>query len=388
MNIRYARGEDLKSIKEIWSYCFNDGPTFMDYYFGNKYNENNTVVVEDKEEVVSSLQLNQYRIKLNDISYDTSYVVGVSTFPQVRGRGYMKNIMDFMLKELYRKGQLVSILMPIDYRLYRKYGYEHCYDQIEYKIDIDDLSRFKLSGSMCKVNFDHIKDMIEINNEFLADVNGNVLRDEKYYENLFKEINSEGGHVYINKNKEYEGYIIYFLNGDKMFVREMFYKNIESLKSMLKFIYNHNTQCKSVIISAPINDKIRLVLDNPKTCEIKIKPFMMGRIINLKEYLESLELSNNINISANVNIEDKFIPENDGLFNINVENGKVSVKKIDGKENITFSINTISQMAFSYIDIKEALILNNIDKSYIDEDLVVLFKTIFDKKNNYINEYV
>ena len=62
-----------------------------------------------RDEIVSSLQLNQYKIKLNDKIYDTSYVVGVSTFPQVRGRGYMKNIMDFSLKEMYKRGQLVSI---------------------------------------------------------------------------------------------------------------------------------------------------------------------------------------------------------------------------------------------------------------------------------------
>ncbi len=29
--------------------------------------------------------------------------------------------------------------MPIDYRLYRRFGYEHCYDQIEYTINTDDL---------------------------------------------------------------------------------------------------------------------------------------------------------------------------------------------------------------------------------------------------------
>ena len=83
--------------------------------------KDNTVVVEDENEIVSSLQLNQYKIQLNNKEYDSSYVVGVSTLPEARGRGYMKHIMDFTLNELYRKNQLVSILMPIDYRLYRKY---------------------------------------------------------------------------------------------------------------------------------------------------------------------------------------------------------------------------------------------------------------------------
>lgn len=388
MNIRYAKDNEINSIKEIWSYCFNDGPRFMDYYFNNKYSRGNTVVVDEQQEIVSSLQLNQYQIMLNNKVYDTSYVVGVSTFPQVRGRGYMKNIMNFTLSELYTKGQLVSILMPIDYRLYRKYGYEHCYDQIEYNIDIEDLKRFSVSGKMHKVDESHIKDMIDINDYFLSDVNGNTVRDESYYKVLFEEIKSEDGHIYIHEDSGYEGYIIYFLNNDTMFVREIFYKNIDSLKTMLKFIYNHNTQCRKVTISAPINDKLRFILDNPKTCEIKIKPFMMGRIINLKGYLESLELASDINLSCNIFIEDEFIEENNGVFKIEIENGKVSVEKVEEKYHLFFNINTITQLCFSYIDINEAIVINNMNKDYRDSEIIKIFEKIFTKKNNYINEYV
>ena len=126
MNMRYAKEEEIDDIKEIWNYCFNDEESFVNYYFNNKYDNNNTIVACEDKDIVSSLQLNQYKIKLDGKEYETSYVVGVSTFPQVRGRGYMKKIMEYSLNELYKRNQLVSILMPIDYRLYRKYGYEHC----------------------------------------------------------------------------------------------------------------------------------------------------------------------------------------------------------------------------------------------------------------------
>ena len=62
------------------------------------------------------------------------------------------------------------------------------------------------------------------------------------------------------------------------------------MKGILRFLYNHNTQCKKVTISSPIDDKIRFILSNPKTANIKLKPFMMGRVINLKKYLESLNI--------------------------------------------------------------------------------------------------
>lgn len=385
MKIRHAKEDELKDIKNIWNYCFNDGESFVEYYFKDKYKRHNTIVVEDEGEVVSSLQLNQYKINLNNKIYNTSYVVGVSTLPQVRGRGYMKNIMKFMLKELYRKNQLVSILMPIDYRLYRKYGYEHCYDQIEYNINIEDLSSYKINGKLYKSNRYNINELVDISKDFLKDVNGNVERDDKFYQSLLEEIKSENGHIYIHENDGSEGYIIYFLDGETMFVREIYYKNMDSLKSMLKFIYNHNTQCKKVKISAPINDKIKFVLDNPRTCDIKIKPFMMGRIINLKAYLESLTIKSNIEGSLNILVKDNYIENNNGVFKIQIKNNRLFVEKVNEKHTVSFNINTLTQLAFSYIDMDEAILLNDLKISKRD---ISLLNYIFKKRNNYINEYV
>ncbi|EGT3663691.1 TPA: GNAT family N-acetyltransferase [Clostridioides difficile] len=394
MEIRYAKEEEIESIKEIWSYCFNDTESFMKYYFNDKYKSENTVVALDEGKIISSLQLNQYKLLLNSKVYNTSYVVGVSTLPEGRGAGYMNKVMKFTLNELYKKGQLVSILMPIDYRLYRRFGYEHCYDQIEYTINTDDLKNFKSSGKMIKSNLSQIDDLIQIDRTFLNEVNGNVLKDEHYYENLFKEIQSEDGFLYIHEGNEKDGYIVYFLQEDKLFVRELFYKNIDALKSMLKFIYNHNTQCKIVTISTPTIDKIRFILDNPKDSDIKIKPFMMGRVINVKKFIEDIDIEKDINSSFNLLIEDKFIDENNGLFKIYIQNKKVSVEQLDKKGaekpqedfDIKLDINTLTQLSFSYIDVNEAIFLNDIKD--VSEETLETLNCIFSKKNNYINEYI
>ena len=385
MNIRFASECDQNNIMEIWNYCFNDGPKFTEYYFNNKYKNYNTIVVEEEANIVSSLQLNQYKIKLNDKEYSTSYVVGISTLPEVRGRGYMKHIMDFTLNELYKKDQLVSILMPIDYRLYRKYGYEHCYDQIEYEINMEDLRGFKSLGSLKKASLNHINEMINIEESFLENLNGIVVRDENYYKNLFKEVESEDGHIYIHENEGSDGYIIYFINGESIFVRELYYKNINALKGMLRFIYNHNTQCKKVNITSPVDDKIRFILSNPRTVTMKLKPFMMGRIINFKSFLESLNIEGNNQSSLIISLKDDYIKENNKIFKITLENNQLSVEEGKFDYDVEFNINTISQLAFSYISAKEAYLLNNLKEN---KEAIEFLDLIFTKKENYINEYI
>lgn len=55
---------------------------------------------------------------------------------------------------------------------------------------------------MIKSNLSQIDDLIRIDRTFLNEVNGNVLKDEHYYENLFKEIQSEDGFLYIHEGNE------------------------------------------------------------------------------------------------------------------------------------------------------------------------------------------
>ena len=275
--------------------------------------------------------------------------------------------------------------MPIDYRLYRKYGYEHCYDQIEYEIDIEDLSGFKSTGSLKRAKLNHIKDMLEIENAYLDNLNGRVIRDEDYYENLFKDVESEEGNIYIHVNGSIDGYIIYFINGESIFVRELYYKNLNALKGMLRFLYNHNTQCKKVNIMSPIDDKIRFILSNPRNVSMKLKPFMMGRIINFKKYLESLNIASNKKSSLVISVKDDYIKENNKIFKINLENNKLSLESGNFEYDVEFNINTISQLGFSYINGREAYLLNGLEEN---KRVIEFLDLIFTKKENYINEYV
>ena len=113
MNIRYAKPIDKDQVVSVWNYCFEDGEDFVKYYFENVYDENNTIIIEENDEVLSALQLNKYTIDLRDNKYDVSYVVGVSSKPEVRGLGYMKHLMTYTLEELYKNGEIVKEIITL-----------------------------------------------------------------------------------------------------------------------------------------------------------------------------------------------------------------------------------------------------------------------------------
>ena len=391
MNIRYAKPIDKDQVVSVWNYCFEDGEDFVKYYFENVYDENNTIIIEENDEVLSALQLNKYTIDLRDNKYDVSYVVGVSSKPEVRGLGYMKHLMTYTLEELYKNGEIVSLLMAIDYRLYKRYGFDHCYDQIQYNLRTDELLGFRLSSKLRKATFEDAETLSRIYTKAMESLNGYAVRDEVYFNRFMKEVSSESGYIYIDE--ENNSYIAYYIQGDTFFVRELIYNNISSLKSMLAYIYNHNTQCKKTVINAPVDDKIKLIIANLKTCEIKLIPFMAGRVINFEKYIESLN-SCNIdtqkinNESIKIKVIDKYIKQNNSVFKISVCDNKIKIQRVEEDYDIELDINSITQLAFSYLNTDEIFMLNEIDESSLINTQKELLNALFEKRINYIDELV
>lgn len=391
MNIRYAKPIDKDQVVSVWNYCFEDGEDFVKYYFENVYDENNTIIIEENDEVLSALQLNKYTIDIRDNKYDVSYVVGVSSKPEVRGLGYMKHLMTYTLEELYKNGEIVSLLMAIDYRLYKRYGFDHCYDQIQYNLRTDELLGFRLSSKLRKATFEDAETLSRIYTKAMESLNGYAVRDEAYFNRFMKEVSSESGYIYIDE--ENNSYIAYYIQGDTFFVRELIYNNISSLKSMLAYIYNHNTQCKKTVINAPVDDKIKLIIANLKTCEIKLIPFMAGRVINFEKYIESLNSCNIDTQKINnkyikIKVIDKYINQNNSVFKISVCDNKIKIQRVEEDYDIELDINSITQLAFSYLNTDEIFMLNEIDESSLINTQKELLNALFEKRINYIDELV
>ena len=391
MNIRYAKPIDKDQVVSVWNYCFEDGEDFVKYYFENVYDENNTIIIEENDEVLSALQLNKYTIDLRDNKYDVSYVVGVSSKPEVRGLGYMKHLMAYTLEELYKNGEIVSLLMAIDYRLYKRYGFDHCYDQIQYNLRTDELLGFRLSSKLRKATFEDAETLSRIYTKAMESLNGYAVRDKAYFNRFIKEVSSESGYIYIDE--ENNSYIAYYIQGDTFFVRELIYNNISSLKSMLAYIYNHNTQCKKTVINAPVDDKIKLIIANLKTCEIKLIPFMAGRVINFEKYIESLNSCNIDTQKINnkyikIKVIDNYIKQNNSVFKISVCDNKIKIQRVEEDYDIELDINSITQLAFSYLNTEEIFMLNEIDESGLINTQKELLNALFEKRINYIDELV
>ena len=100
MDIRTAKPNEKNIIIDLWEYCFDDSPEFVQWFFNTRYHHDNTLVVLDKNRICSASQLLPYNISIRGKNMKTSYIVGVSTWPEDRGKGYISKLLYRSLEEM------------------------------------------------------------------------------------------------------------------------------------------------------------------------------------------------------------------------------------------------------------------------------------------------
>lgn len=424
MKIVFCGDKFKNDIIKIWEYCFNDTKEYAEFYFSKKYVGDDVIgVLDDEEQAIGSISLNKHVLSICGKVFDIPYVVGVSTLPEARGNGIMRDAMMFSLEAMYKRGAIASILMPIDARLYTGYGYSNCYDMLNVEMDVFDLRKFKLTGdfkaaknlkclddkqldkdskdnqysinvhdlkelesSKTMIESQSAKDLLSIYQSALANKNGYSVRSVEYFQDFITEMEIEGGYVYINYiDGMPTGYLAYSISNGEMFVREFYYTSIKSYKSMLKFIFNHNTQAKKIKMTVSADDKIMQLLDNPKDSKFEIKAFMMARIIDFERFVEKVGFDCEEFEPFYLKVVDKQLTNNDGVFKIYCRDNKLQVVRdnTDKEADLELDISYLNQLMFGYMDIEEVEELSECKKIKRAKNAFSKIKSL-----NHINEYV
>jgi predicted acetyltransferase len=384
----------MDAAKALWRYAFESQEPFCSWYFDEVLVPENLVGIFIENDLAACLQLNPYRLWLNGNSFDASYVVGVITNPAYRHRGLTKGLMTAAIEEMNNKNHGISILMPFDTGFYSIYGWELCYSQLRYEVPMDMLKSFGHTlGNFTSVNvLDHGNALQNIYTAYLKNSHGYIQRSPRDWEVLVQDLHHDGGYGYLllDDTGSPGGYIFYFLKDGVFNVREWAYNSHWAKKSLIHFIYRHKSQASTAVWPAPVGDLdflfLRDTIKPTHTNNIRILPFMAGRVINVKQALENCRFSEDIHLSFTMEISDIYSPWNHGIFSVVIQGGIPSVQGVKGVQpDLSCSINSFSRLFFGAIGLEQALFMEEIllHTSRLCRDL----EKIFQQRNNFINEY-
>ncbi len=388
--IRLATVQDTSQIRDLWNYCFDDTPDFIDFYFQTCYQADNTLVAEEEGRIQSCLQILPYSMFLRDREIPISYIVGVATWPEFRGFGLVRELLKFTDTILQERGIFQSILLPFQYDFYRKYGWEICYDFLTYKnIEFSSCHSLvkQITNSTGHANFikvdlnDDFAKITKCYNQYMKRFHGYLIRGKREWNKLIHDAILDGGTCYLYEvNGDPLGYIIYTIQDKELHIRELVYISPDAKFALLNLAFSHKGQVEQISRKTHSWDIDYFYMQDSRG-KLEKETFVMGRIHNIIDALSGLPYSGEKLV---LKVKDNFYRKNNGNFMISQKNGVSFVEKTEQEPDGVLDIRTLNQLLWGYISPEIAITEGLIHSNSIER--LINLEALFPKEHNYMTE--
>jgi predicted acetyltransferase len=124
--LTFAQKTDIDELKNLWKTIFEDTDFFVDLYFSEKFNPDNTLIFKEKEKIIAALYMDLYQFRFWGATINCCYLSGLGTLPEARNRGIMSKLI-VRSNELMRDRNIpLAILVPANKKMFDFYGKFDC----------------------------------------------------------------------------------------------------------------------------------------------------------------------------------------------------------------------------------------------------------------------
>lgn len=228
--IRRAEEKDFASIREIWLRCFSgDRMESVNFFLDGCFAKECCMIYELDGRVVSMLHLLPLVIRCGDSEYPAQYLYAAATLPQYRFHGLMAELLDAAREQGKKDGCAFTLLLPASESLvgyYARAGYETATARKDAVFSSDEL-RALVSGT-------EVQQPVPLDEERLARQMREAFSYAVYYCNgvelyTIKEWLITGGQILSFT----DGALFYRRAGDRLFVKEIFGRNLPGMLQIL-----------------------------------------------------------------------------------------------------------------------------------------------------------
>lgn len=239
IQIRFAEYSDIKSLKQIWDLCFKDDEAYIDFFYDNKFNPSQNVLLLEDNVIAAMLTMLPLSLSLpNCDALDSRMLYAIATHPGYQGRGLASKLINYCNDLLKEEKVNMSVLVPANKNLfsfYYKLGYIDGFYIRESILSSAQIKDFKNMTNACSIEPIDANDYNMLRNIILKDrVNIEYFEEDiAYQKELSKTVNAD---IYKIKFDETVGCaVIERLSEDKIFIKEILLPDIY-LHTALKYI--------------------------------------------------------------------------------------------------------------------------------------------------------
>lgn len=129
LEFRQAKKGEINHQKEIWKVCFGDPDKYIDFYFANRYKEQETLLLLHNGTIAAMLTMLPVKtVTPEKRMFNTAMLYAIATHPTEQNKGFSTRLMDYSNQFLMASDRVLSILVPAEEQLfdfYRQRGYQN-----------------------------------------------------------------------------------------------------------------------------------------------------------------------------------------------------------------------------------------------------------------------
>ncbi|SEK44393.1 Predicted acetyltransferase [Carnobacterium iners] len=320
--------------------------------------------------LLSQLIVRPMEVYLHGQSFKMGGVGSVASYPENRGGGDIAKLMTHSLEKMHEKGQTLSYLAPFSYSFYRRYGYEQCFDELHYTIDVSELPKMKkTNGIIRRVRWEEAKlTLKEIYEKRYATSVGPLKRSEWDWEFLMLSREESSIAMYYDENGLAQGYLMYSFKGQTVgtfVLQEMVYLTQSAFKESWNFVSSHKASFHTFLYKAGAHEKIAYLFDNPRVKQ-ELVPYMMARIVTFEDFLLAYPFKEQANKTFYLEVEDERVHWNAGVWKVELFLTTRKVTRLTDKEEVpqgsllSGTIQSWTQVFMNYRTIEELAFFDRI----------------------------
>ena len=301
---------------------------------------------------------NQYMSWLDGTLVRNGGIGAVSTLPEYRMEGAVKEIFKVLLAHAFTDGEVISTLYPFSHAFYRKFGYETvCWKNI-YEFSPAVLRGYAFYGeaSLWKQGMP-VSGWTELYNRFASSYNLAISRDDRAMgERLKGEYYKDRKFCYmLHENGKPVAYLIFQdIRHDPqaiLDVQDLAWDGPDGLRAILGFLARFSADYGSIRLFLPRDIELLSLIRSPLAYDIQktTEQSYMIRVVNAERALETMKKP--AGTSFVVRITDELIPENNGTWKVTSD----AVSPTEEEPDLTVTEKALGQLVSGAVSLSEAL---------------------------------
>ena len=403
MQVRRLQGSEKFDAYLISSYCFHSriDDVEKDREWVEKEELEDWGAFTEDGILAARIINNHYKFYVDAVPVKAGGIGAVSTLPEFREEGAVREIFRELLPACYQRGEVISLLYPFNHAFYRKQGYEVVTYQNNYELSPYVLSRYRFDGRVTRWNpGESVEEYLRIYNSFAKNFNLAMPRDEKSMLEHMKveKLYQERKFSYLfSKDGENIAYLIFTdIRHDPaaiLHVEECAWTSREGFEAILGFLGRFTADYGNIQLLLPGGIDLLRVIESPRSYEIHktTRQDLMVRVINAGKLLEVIRKP--VDCDFTVEVKDELIPDNNGVWRVTADrveecSGKAAkepVEQYDGKASadLVVSPGALGQLAVGSISLDEAMLRRDVEVLGKEE----MLRRVFVEKRIYLGEH-